>query len=34
LTNPDTAAEPIAANIRRLMAGEPLLHLVDRQRGY
>jgi len=34
LTNPGTAAEPIAANIRRLMAGEPLLQLVDRQRGY
>lgn len=34
LTNPDTAAEPIALNIRRLLAGEPLLHLVDRARGY
>ena len=34
VTSPDTAAEPIAENIRRLLAGEPLLHLVDRRRGY
>ena len=34
LTNPLTAAEPIAANIRRLMAGEALIDLVDRNRGY
>lgn len=34
LTNPDTAMAPIAANIRRLMAGEPPHHIVDRSRGY
>jgi glyoxylate/hydroxypyruvate reductase A len=34
LTNPYTAAEPIAENIRRLMSGAPLEHVVDRLRGY
>ena len=34
LTNPQTAARLIADNIRRLTAGEPLLHLVPRGRGY
>ena len=34
LTNPQTAIEPIAENIRRLSAGEPLLDLVDLARGY
>ena len=34
LTNPYTAAEPIAQNMRRLMSGEPLDHVVDRARGY
>jgi len=34
LTNPETAIEPIADNIRRLLAGQPLLNLVDVQRGY
>jgi glyoxylate/hydroxypyruvate reductase A len=34
LTNPYTAAEPIAENIRRLVSGAPLLHVVDRRRGY
>ena len=33
-TRPDTASRVIAENLRRLAAGEPLLHLVDRQRGY
>jgi len=33
-TRPDTAAEVIAENIRRGEAGEPLLHLVDRDAGY
>nr|WP_106160247.1 NAD(P)-dependent oxidoreductase [Hasllibacter halocynthiae] len=33
-TRPDTAAEVIAENVRRGEAGEPLLHLVDRARGY
>jgi len=31
---PETAAETVAENIRRLQAGRPLLALVDRQRGY
>jgi glyoxylate/hydroxypyruvate reductase A len=31
---PATAAEGVAANIRRIRAGEPLLHQVDRARGY
>ena len=33
-TRPDTAAEVIAENVRRGEAGEPLLHLVDRDLGY
>ena len=33
-TRPGTAARVIAENIRRAEAGEPLLHLVDRARGY
>ena len=34
MTIPDTAAEAVAANIRRLHAGQPLLHVVDLKRGY
>ncbi len=34
LTNPQTGADPIAENIRRLRRGEPLLDLVDPARGY
>ena len=34
LTNPYTAVEPIADNIRRLIAGDSLRHLIDRRRGY
>lgn len=33
-TDPRSAAQVVAANIRALRAGEPLQHLVDRQRGY
>ncbi|PVA09312.1 glyoxylate/hydroxypyruvate reductase A [Pelagivirga sediminicola] len=33
-TREDTASEVIAENIRRSEAGEPLLHLVDRDLGY
>ncbi len=33
-TRPQTAARVIAENIRRGQAGEPLLHRVDRARGY
>lgn len=33
-TRPETAAPVIAENIRRAEAGEPLLHRVDRRRGY
>lgn len=33
-TRAETAAMTIAENIRRYEAGEPLLHLVDRQSGY
>lgn len=33
-TRPDTASRVIAENVRRGEAGEPLLHLVDRQAGY
>ncbi|MGR3632708.1 MAG: 2-hydroxyacid dehydrogenase [Limimaricola soesokkakensis] len=33
-TRPATAARVIVENIRRSEAGEPLLHLVDRARGY
>ena len=31
---PATAADGVAANIRRVLAGEPLLHQVDRAKGY
>jgi glyoxylate/hydroxypyruvate reductase A len=31
---PESAAELVAENIRRLRSGRPLLHLVDRARGY
>lgn len=31
---PESGAEIVAENIRRLRAGAPLLHRVDRQRGY
>ncbi len=34
VTDPSTAAEFVAANLRRLRAGEPLAGLVDRRRGY
>ena len=34
LTDPDTSCAQIVDNIRRLRAGEPLRHLVDRSRGY
>lgn len=34
LTNPETAIYPIAENIQRLREGRPLLHVVDRSRGY
>ncbi len=33
-TRPGTASEVIAENVRRGEAGEPLLHLVDRDAGY
>ena len=33
-TRPETASLAIAENVRRGEAGEPLLHLVDRERGY
>lgn len=33
-TRARTASEVVAENIRRAEAGDPLLHLVDRQRGY
>lgn len=33
-TNPDTAAEQIVENLRRLRAGETLLNVVDPVRGY
>ncbi len=33
-TNPRTAAQSVAENVRRLRAGQPLLHLVDRAAGY
>jgi glyoxylate/hydroxypyruvate reductase len=34
ITNPDTAADGVAENLRRLRDGNPLLNLVDRARGY
>ncbi len=33
-TRPETASRAIAENVRRGEAGEPFLHLVDRERGY
>ena len=33
-TRPSTAAPIVAENLRRAMDGRPLLHLVDRARGY
>ncbi|MAM60404.1 glyoxylate/hydroxypyruvate reductase A [Maritimibacter sp. UBA3975] len=33
-TRPETASRVVAANIRRVEAGEPLLHQVDKARGY
>ena len=33
-TRPDTASQVIADNIRRAEAGEPMLYLVDRSKGY
>ncbi len=33
-TRPPTASKVVAENLRRAVAGEPLLHLVDRSRGY
>jgi glyoxylate/hydroxypyruvate reductase A len=33
-TRPVTAAQVIVENIRRGEAGEPFVHLVDRQLGY
>lgn len=34
ITNPDTAADGVAENLRRLADGRPLLNLADRTRGY
>lgn len=34
LTDPRSAAEVVAANLRRWRAGDALLHTVDRERGY
>jgi len=34
LTNPETAADQIAENIRRRRSGQPLLNQVDRKAGY
>jgi glyoxylate/hydroxypyruvate reductase A len=31
---PETGADLVVENLRRLEAGEPLLHVVDRGRGY
>jgi glyoxylate/hydroxypyruvate reductase A len=33
-TNPRTAAESVADNVRRLRAGQPLVNLIDRSSGY
>ena len=33
-TRPETASLAVAENVRRGLAGEPLLNLVDRERGY
>ena len=34
VTRPETAAQVVVENLRRAMAGEELLHLVDRSAGY
>lgn len=34
LTNPLTATPQIVENLRRVQAGQPLVNLVDRSRGY
>ncbi len=34
ITNPETAADGVAENLRRLHDGRPLLNLADRARGY
>lgn len=34
MTQPETAVEVVLENLRRYQAGEPLLGLVDRERGY
>jgi glyoxylate/hydroxypyruvate reductase A len=34
LTDLRSAADVVASNLARLQAGQPLLHLVDRARGY
>ncbi|MDO5646937.1 NAD(P)-dependent oxidoreductase [Paracoccus sp. (in: a-proteobacteria)] len=33
-TRPETAALTVADNLRRAMSGQPIRHLVDRERGY
>jgi glyoxylate/hydroxypyruvate reductase A len=33
-SQPESGAEPVAENLRRLREGRPLLHVVDRRRGY
>lgn len=33
-TRPESAAPVVADNLRRAMSGQPILHLVDRARGY
>jgi glyoxylate/hydroxypyruvate reductase A len=33
-SDPEIAAEGVAENLRRLWAGQPLLNVVDRERGY
>lgn len=33
-TRPETAAPVVAENLRRVMAGQTALHLVDRDKGY
>ena len=33
-TNPRTAAESVAENVRRLLTGQPLVNLIDRTAGY
>jgi glyoxylate/hydroxypyruvate reductase A len=34
MTQPATAAEVVLENLRRFEAGEPMVGLVDRTRGY